>query len=137
MSDYNYLKNSRNFKAFFKGASSDELTEIIEKLKSLCIEVKAKESEILRQKIEKEQAIAEMLDKLDNLSLTVEDLNALRALRNKKPRAKMKPKYAYVATDGTLCYWSGQGKIPKGMMEVMQRDGITDKKAFLMEDFQE
>lgn len=47
--DYNYLKNNRNLKAFFKDATSEELEGIIHKLNELYTEIKNKE-------IEEEQA---------------------------------------------------------------------------------
>ena len=34
--------------------------------------------------------------------------------------------------DGNTYLWSGQGKIPKLLREVMQRDGITDKNHYLI-----
>ena len=39
--DYKYLKNPRNLKAFFKEASSSEISSILEKLAALRDEVKA------------------------------------------------------------------------------------------------
>ena len=41
--DYKYLKNFRNLKAFFKGASSTEIESIQEKLTSLHDTVKSQE----------------------------------------------------------------------------------------------
>ena len=42
--DYKYLKNPRNLKAFFKEASSSEISSILEKLAALRDEVKAEET---------------------------------------------------------------------------------------------
>ena len=46
----------------------------------------------------------------------------------------MKPRYAYIALDGAEYLWSGQGKIPTKMQEVMKRDGITNKDHYLISD---
>ena len=45
----------------------------------------------------------------------------------------MKARYEYEGIDGQMYLWSGQGKIPKAMAEVMKRDNITDKNHYLID----
>ena len=130
--DYNYLKNNRNLKAFFKDATSEELEGIIHKLNELYTEIKNKEIEEEQAKKRKEEFLSNLLNKLDEQNLTVDDLATLKELQKKDTRQKMAPKYEYTALDGKTYLWSGKGKIPKLLREVMQRDGITDKNHYLI-----
>lgn len=132
--DFKYLKNYRNLKAFFKEASSEDIQFIISKLTEYYAEVKSKEEQA--QKIEQAriQFLNGVLDSLDNHNFTVEDLMALKKTSIRETKPKMRPRYMYHDLDGRECLWSGQGKIPKAMQLVMQRDGITDKNHYLIKD---
>lgn|SRR5574344_800970 len=127
--DYKYLKNARNLKAFFRDASSSELESIIEKLTSLRDCVKSEEIRRETELKEKTAFLSNLLNDLDAHNFTVSDLAALTGVK-KEPRKKLDARYRYVGTDGETYLWSGQGKIPKKMREVMLRDGITDKNFY-------
>ena len=131
--DYKYLKNFRNLKAFFKGASSSEIKSIVDKLNQLYENVKSFEQEQLEQKEQKSQFLSSLLNQLDDHNFTVDDLAALKGLKVQKDRAKMKPKYRYQALDGKIYTWSGQGKIPSLLKELMESEGISDKNVFRIE----
>ena len=130
--DYKYLKNFRNLKAFFKGASSTEIESIQEKLTSLHDTVKSQEEHEQNLQRQKAEFLNGLLNELDNHNFTVDDLAALKGMTVKENRPKMKAKCAYVGTDGVEYTWSGQGKIPSMLQEVMKRDGIVDKKHYLI-----
>ena len=84
------------------------------------------------KKQEREAFLSSVLNSLDSHNYTIDDLAALKGLKTNK--AKMKPRYEYVDLNGETQYWSGQGKIPKEMKKVMDRDSITDKKHYLIQD---
>ncbi len=130
--DYRYLKNIRNLNAFFRGASSSEIKSILEKLTVLYENVKTQEETIQKEKQERDAFLSSLLDSLDSHNYTIDDLAALKGLKTNK--ARMKPRYEYVDISGETQYWSGQGKIPTEMKKVMNRDGITDKKHYLIQD---
>lgn len=130
--DYRYLKNIRNLNAFFRGASSSEIKSILEKLTVLFENVKSQEEAQLREKQEKDNFLNSLLNSLDSHNFTIDDLAALKGL--KTSRSKMKPRYEYEDLNGETQYWSGQGKIPTEMKKVMERDGITDKKHYLIQE---
>lgn len=130
--DYRYLKNIRNLNAFFRGATSSEIKSILEKLTALYENVKSQEEAVLKKKQEREAFLSSVLNSLDSHNYTIDDLAALKGLKTNK--AKMKPRYEYVDLNGETQYWSGQGKIPKEMKKVMDRDSITDKKHYLIQD---
>lgn len=131
--DYKYLKNPRNLKAFFKDAQSYEISMIIERLIAIRDEVKALEETKEQEQRQRNDYLSSLLKDLDSHNVTVEDLAALKGLQTKSLRPKMKAKYEYQGIDGQMYLWSGQGKIPKTMSEVMKRDGITDKKHYLID----
>jgi DNA-binding protein H-NS len=132
--DFKYLKNSRNLKAFFKGATSKDIDSILEKLTSLYIEVKDLEEKEEKAKKERIEFLSGLLNTLDNHNFTIDDLASLKQAERKENKPKMEPRYCYEDVDGNTCYWSGQGKLPKALKEVMQRDNITDKSFYLIKD---
>ncbi len=132
--DYKYLKNSRNLKAFFKGATSKDIDSILEKLTSLYIEVKDIEEKEEKAKKERIEFLSGLLNTLDNHNFTIDDLASLKQAERKENKPKMEPRYCYEDVDGNTCYWSGQGKLPKALKEVMKRDNITDKSFYLIKD---
>ncbi len=132
--DFKYLKNYRNLKAFFKEASSEDIQFIISKLTEFYAEVKNKEEQAEKLEKARIQFLNGVLDSLDNHNFTVEDLMALKKTGSRENKNKMRPRYMYHDLDGNECLWSGQGKIPKAMQQVMQRDGITDKNHYLIKD---
>lgn len=132
--DFKYLKNYRNLKAFFKEASSEDIQFIISKLTEFYAEVKNKEEQAEKLEKARIQFLNGVLDSLDNHNFTVEDLMALKKTGSRENKSKMRPRYMYHDLDGNECLWSGQGKIPKAMQHVMQRDGITDKNHYLIKD---
>ena len=130
--DYKYLKNNRNLKAFFREATSSEIEGILDKIKDLYDEVKEKEEQQEKARQARLQFLSGVLDSLDSHNFTVEDLAALKNQVNKESRPKMLPRYRYININGEERFWSGQGKIPKELKEVMLRDGITDKNNYLI-----
>ena len=130
--DYKYLKNNRNLKAFFREATSSEIEGILDKIKDLYDEVKEKEEQQEKARQARLQFLSGVLDSLDSHNFTVEDLAALKNQVNKESRPKMLPRYRYININGAERFWSGQGKIPKELKEVMLRDGITDKNNYLI-----
>ena len=132
--DFKYLKNSRNLKAFFKGATSKDIDSILQKLTSLYIEVKDLEEKEEKAKKERIEFLSGLLNTLDNHNFTIDDLASLKQAERKENKPKMEPRYCYEDVDGNTCYWSGQGKLPKALKEVMQRDNITDKSFYLIKD---
>lgn|SRR5574344_1039498 len=132
--DFKYLKNSRNLKAFFKGATSKDIDSILEKLTSLYIEVKDLEEKEEKAKKERIEFLSGLLNTLDNHNFTIDDLASLKQAERKENKPKMEPRYCYEDVDGNTCYWSGQGKLPKALKEVMQRDNITDKSFYLIKN---
>lgn len=131
--DYKYLKNPRNLKAFFKEASSSEISSILEKLAALRDEVKAEETAKELAEKQRQEFLSGLLNDLDNHNFTIEDLASLKGIQTKLNRPKMKARYEYEGIDGQMYLWSGQGKIPKAMAEVMKRDNITDKNHYLID----
>ena len=131
--DYKYLINPRNLKAFFKEASSSEISSILEKLAALRDEVKAEETAKELAEKQRQEFLSGLLNDLDNHNFTIEDLATLKGIQTKLNRPKMKARYEYEGIDGQMYLWSGQGKIPKAMAEVMKRDNITDKNHYLID----
>ncbi|MGN1281324.1 MAG: hypothetical protein ACI4UM_05415 [Succinivibrio sp.] len=133
--DYSYLKNNRNLKAFFKDASSAQIRQIIEKLEELFNETVQKEEEALKRQAERENFLKGMLASLEGHNYTVDDLAALAQVKDNSKKRTMKARYCYEDLEGNECFWSGQGKIPVALKQVMQRDGITDKKHYLIKEY--
>ena len=131
--DYKYLKNPRNLKAFFIYSSSSEISSILEKLAALRDEVKAEETAKELAEKQRQEFLSGLLNDLDNHNFTIEDLATLKGIQTKLNRPKMKARYEYEGIDGQMYLWSGQGKIPKAMAEVMKRDNITDKNHYLID----
>ena len=132
--NYQYLKNNRNLKAFFKGASANEIKLILDKLNEFYEIVKSNEDHEALIKAQKQEFLSGLLNSLDEHNFTIDDLQAFKGIKAKENRPKMKPRYAYIALDGAEYLWSGQGKIPTKMQEVMKRDGITNKDHYLISD---
>ncbi|MBQ4246468.1 MAG: H-NS histone family protein [Succinivibrio sp.] len=120
-------------KAFFKEASSSEISSILEKLAALRDEVKAEETAKELAEKQRQEFLSGLLNDLDNHNFTIEDLATLKGIQTKLNRPKMKARYEYEGIDGQMYLWSGQGKIPKAMAEVMKRDNITDKNHYLID----
>ena len=82
---------------------------------------------------QRQEFLSGLLNDLDNHNFTIEDLATLKGIQTKLNRPKMKARYEYEGIDGQMYLWSGQGKIPKAMAEVMKRDNITDKNHYLID----
>lgn len=132
--NYKYLKNNRNLKAFFRDASSEEIKQILDRLEALYRDVLHNEEELLQKKKERESFLKNVLESLEGHNYTVDDLAALAQSNDSPKKRTMKMRYCYEDLDGNECFWSGQGKIPVALKLVMQRDGITDKKHYLLRD---
>ncbi len=132
--NFKYLKNFRNLKAFFKDATSEDVAFIIEKLTLLHEELKNEELKKRYEEEARRKFLTGLLDSLDDHNLTVGDLLAMKNSSDKESRPKMKARYRYTDMNGEICVWSGQGKIPTALKEVMQRDGITDKNHYLIDE---
>ena len=96
--------------------------------------VKSNEDHEALIKAQKQGFLSGLLNSLDEHNFTIDDLQAFKGIKAKENRPKMKPRYAYIALDGEEYLWSGQGKIPTKMQEVMKRDGITNKDHYLISD---
>ncbi len=135
--DYKYLKNSRNMKAFFKGAQAKEIRMILDNLENMYTVLKEKEEREAREKESRERFLSGVLSSLDENNYTLEDLLAIKKEQQRKAsKYHIEARYQYVDLDGVICFWSGQGKIPKALKAVMQRDGITDKSHYLIKEEQ-
>ena len=97
--DYKYLKNPRNLKAFFKEASSSEISSILEKLAALRDEVKAEETAKELAEKQRQEFLSGLLNDLDNHNFTIEDLATLKGIQTKLNRPKMKARYEYEGID--------------------------------------
>lgn len=115
------LKNLRQLKAALKDASAQDIDEIIQKLKQVKEDIILAEKQRIESEKVRTDSINSMLGKLDELNLTVDDLLAARELK-KEPKQKrvVPPKYRYTDLNGQEHTWTGQGKLPTALKELME-----------------
>lgn len=130
------LKNAKSLNLALRDSSSNDIDEIICKLQ--VIQDKIKEREALEQarNENKKAVIAEILARMKEYDITIDDLCAAGGFTAHGRRGKMKKRYRFIGTDGVEYFWSGQGRLPKELVLVMQRDG-TSKQDYLIKDEEE
>lgn len=115
------LKNLRQLKAALKDASVQDIEEIIQKLHTIKEEIILEEKERIESEKARNDSIHNMLGKMDELNISIDDLVAARGLK-KEPKQKrvVPPKYKYTDLNGVEHTWTGQGKLPTALKELME-----------------
>ncbi len=115
------LKNLRQLKAALKDATVQDIEDIIQKLKQVKEDFILAEKERIESEKVRNDSINSMLGKLDELNITIDDLVAARGLK-KEPKQKrvVPPKYRYTDLNGVERTWTGQGKLPTALKELME-----------------
>ncbi len=125
--------NIKLLRLTLKDATSDELTSLIEKIKIIKDEVKIKEQKEALSKKQDKLCLEQILSTLDKRNLTIDDLKLLLEKKNKKPRRTMAIRYSYTDLNGERRIWSGQGKTPVALRELMAKTN-TCKEDYRIRD---
>lgn len=130
------LLSITKLRIILKDFKSEQLELLSNKLSKLIEEVKIQEKLEKELEAKKQKAIDEVLNLIKSKGISLEEVcDQVEINKNKKYRGGREfyeSKYVWTNADGTVEYWSGQGVIPKNLKIVMERDGITDKSAYLI-----
>lgn len=130
------FKNLRLLRVLFKNVSASDLGEIVEKLTLLHEEKKAAEEQRSRALEAKRAKIQQILEDMRAGDISLEELSRLSSATPENPREKsrrtMPPRYRYTALDGHSYTWTGQGKLPVRLRQLMEKEGFP-KEHYLIE----
>ena len=101
--------------------SLKKMSKIIEDL------IKEREEQLVeqqRQKSKKEKQVLGLLKQMQEQGLTIDDITSILGTSNVE-NALANYNYVYEDVNGITRYWSGKGKTPVYLAEVMKRDGTT------------
>ncbi len=117
------LKNPRLLAAALRDASPDDIQIIIDHLTAIKEEIATRLAQENSRDKELKEKVTAMVNELKESNITIEDFMHYAGLTVKK--RKMKMRYRYVGMDGITYEWTGQGRTPKQLLQIMQRDGTT------------
>lgn len=130
------FKNLRLLRALFKNVNISDLGEIAAKIRQLYEERKTEEEQQARALEAKRSKIQQILEDMRQDNISLEELRRLstppRAATRDKPRHTMSARYRYTALDGNIYTWTGQGKLPVRLRELMAKEGFG-KEHYLIE----
>ncbi|GLP96689.1 H-NS family nucleoid-associated regulatory protein [Paraferrimonas sedimenticola] len=123
MSDFtDILTHGRRFKAAVKDLSIDELREVAGKLEKVIADREVEEAAAAEAQKERLQQIEALRKQMEEMGLSVEDLEGPSAKAAPKKRAPRPPKYA-IEVNGERITWTGQGRTPNVFKEAIKEDG--------------
>lgn len=136
---YISLKSMRNLRSWFKDASSEDIQDVIGQLEKLKVE-KMREEDVLYARTYPVGNLQGGLSSPNPVSLDaritpqmiVDGLIDRLSLRSRRYR-NIKVKYRFHDVDGNLCEWSGQGRLPTKLRELMEQTGKS-REEFLVKD---
>ncbi len=123
--DFSELSNIRMLRATLKksNADADEVEGIISKLTTIKSEieeeVKAQEAAIQK----KQEGIEQIKNIMNTYGITIEDLSKTVGSETSRKVRSMSPKYRYVDLDGVERTWTGQGKLPNALKQLLASNG--------------
>jgi DNA-binding protein H-NS len=119
------LLNIRSLRAFSRELTLEQLEEALQKLTVVVEERQEQEAEARAALAEKEQKLAEYAQQIAKDGIEIEDLiAALGGSSESKPKQKRAPrpaKYKYSDIDGSEKTWTGQGRTPKGIQQLLDQ----------------
>lgn len=138
-SKYITLKSLRNLRSWFKDANAQDVQDVIKQLEHLKRE-KSKEEELNLRNLRHQQMCAHyaLPGSLASLSSNLEPQEVLEALtetlscRLRRYRCA-RVKYRYHDLEGNLCEWSGQGREPIKLRQLLAATG-KKREDFLVKD---
>ncbi len=130
-------KNVRSLRTLFKDATIDDLNEIIEKMIALKNEIEEEQRQEMEADAERRQAFEELKKTLTDKNYSYEDFKQFMEGGVSKPARKtgtrkMTPKYRYTDLEGITREWTGQGKTPNALKQLMEQTG-NDKSFYLID----
>lgn len=124
------LLNIRSLRAFSRDLTLEQLEEALQKLTVVVEERQEQEEEARAALAEKEQKLAEYAQQIAKDGIEIEDLiAALGGSTETKPKQKRAPrpaKYKYTDIDGSEKTWTGQGRTPKGIQQLLDQGKSLD-----------
>ena len=129
------LKNLKTLRAVLDNCTEQEVDSIIENLSSVKQEIHCREEKAKEEEIRERAVMMEILETLKNSNLTVDKLVSFsKELSDSKKidgRSTPSPKYRYTDLNGIERTWTGRGRVPVQMLEVMEKEG-HDKDYYLI-----
>ena len=123
--DFSELSNIRMLRATLKksNADADEVEGIISKLTTIKSEieeeVKAQEAAIQK----KQEGIEQIKNIMSTYGITTDDLTKAFGSESSRKARSMSPKYKYVDLAGVERTWTGQGKLPNALKQLLESNG--------------
>lgn len=129
MIDLKQLLILRRLRAALKEADISEIETIQNNLELIRQERQNQIDEINAENEEKKRHVEEIKKMMNDWNMSIEDLDERGMLNGykteKQKKRSIKPKYKYTALDGQELMWTGQGKIPNSLKQLMQEKGTT------------
>lgn len=133
------LKSMRNLRSWFKDATSADIQDVIGQLEKLKLDKMREEDELYGRPVHIANSLSSntsscsmSLDARVSPQMIVDGLIDRLSCRSRRYRS-IKVKYRYYDLDGNLCEWSGQGRVPVKLRELMEKTGKT-REDFLVKD---
>ncbi len=128
--DFNELNSARNLRQILRDRSPDEIRAVIALLQQILEETVARRDRSLREFRERQAAIRRIREEMDRLHLRPDDLNDIRSEaeflgEHRKARIRMPVRFRYTDLEGEVREWSGQGKLPNPLRELLRVRGGT------------
>ncbi len=124
------LTNPRLLEAALKDAQPEVIQTIIDCLMQIKDRRAQEIAAAQEEQQQRQQQLNELLSKMNECNISIDDLIAVKT-GGRRPR-RMAMRYRYIGTDGVEREWSGQGKTPTALRELMERDGTT-KEDYLID----
>lgn len=109
-----------------KPCTSDELQSFIDRVSKILNEKRQQEAELQQKEKERlqlvDKVVTDVLESGVDLDLLVDKL---KSEGDTTSHYKMKDKYRYTALDGEVRRWTGQGRTPTPLKELMEANGTS------------
>lgn len=124
------IMNQRSLRAVLRELTFEQLTEAKEKLDAVFHEREEVELKLMQEQEARQAKLAEFQAMLEQAGISPSELlgaesNAAKESKAKSKRAPRPPKYKYTE-DGVEKTWTGQGRMPKGIAQAVERGSSLD-----------
>ena len=120
------LKSVKALKETFPVASFKDASAVLKAVTKWCDYL---------EKNEINNNVEEIKAKLKASGISLKELEYyIRELKTTKARADVAPKYRFVDVNGVERFWTGRGRTPRELVELMERDHTTKENYLIAKD---
>ncbi|MDD7545042.1 H-NS family nucleoid-associated regulatory protein [Actinobacillus porcinus] len=123
------LNNLRSLRAAVNELGLELAEQALEKLQQAIAEKREADAAAIAEEKARQELIAKYKEELKANGISLTDLGAETAVKVRKPRQPLAPKYKYTDENGETKTWTGQGRTPRAIQAALNAGKSLDSFA--------